>query len=681
MCKEIGDIIDECVVGEEPENPSFEWEYDDDEDLAREIDSFRHEPITSQNGMGAPRITPSTLRNSPLVQDDLTQPQLLRSTECPELMDDKGRRVLNNHLALKYGREYARWFADDGIAKARMAKILKILAAYGALGEKYGVKLSLTKTVIMLPPILDPVELESTIQAYLDVGLVKEKVLIHPFSYEVGSPEYLIAKAKYGVKYLGVFIGSAEFVKNKLNDKIKELELMALRLRSVALVEPHRAFFLLCSCFSKKAEYIQRMTSPALLGRFNKAFDLMCRQIAEECLAAPLSDSAWQQMCLKKMHGGCGIGFQDDMATAGYVSSLEESMEYVLSVFPTLDGSLYTSEGRRRLIASRVDAFAQYTRLKQQVGSLDEEHHFRLLAKKNLQHTYSSILDLERKERHFAELIALDDREALARFHSLQCRVSVAWLDQMPKCQHTTLSPEEFRVALTIFLGEPIRFLPRVCSCKARCLVDSKGKHLLMCASGGGPTHRHDAIRDKIFAFASYAGLNAAKEPKSFVTENPNDLKRADVLLECIGDSGKDLIVDIYCSHPGSDTNLGKNSSHTGMENMIRDMECMKNTKYRKSIETISHSATYVPMACSAFGFVSKAFSRILEKLSHIAAEVRGIAVGAVRRSWVASISLAIYKANAKMIIAKRLAGTASKNGNRDHELFNDFVLINSWHN
>ena len=157
-------------------------------------------------------------------------------------------------------------------------------------------------------------------------------------------------------------------------------------------------------------------------------------------------------MCLKKMHGGCGIGFQDDMSTAGYVSSLEESMEYVLSVFPTLDGSLYTSEGRRRLISSRVDAFAQYTRLKQQVGSLAEEHHFRLLAKKNLQHTYSSTLDLERTGCHFAELTALDDREALARFHSLQCRLSVAWLDQMPKCQHTTLGPEEFRVALSNLL-------------------------------------------------------------------------------------------------------------------------------------------------------------------------------------------------------------------------------------
>ena len=680
LCKEIGKIIEESDEDVEPETINFEWECDDDMDLARELDTLRSEPITSQRGQDVPRITPQLLHESPLVQQDSTQPQLLRLTEFPDRMDDRGRRVLHNHSSLKYGREYARWFADDGIAKARMAKILKILAAYGALGQKYGVKLSLTKTVIMLPPIMDPEELQRTIQAYLDVGLVKEKVLIHPFSYEVGSSEYLAAKAKYGVKYLGVFIGSAEFVLNKLRDKIKELELMALRLRSVALYEPHRAFYLLCSCFSKKAEYIQRMISPALMGSFNKAFDLMCRQIAEECLAAPLSDSAWRQMCLKKMHGGCGIGFQDDMATAGYVSSLEESMEYVLSVFPTLDGSLYTNEGRRRLIASRVDAFAQYTRLKQQVGSLDEEHHLRLLSKKNLQHKYSSIMDLERKECHFAELTALDDRESLARFHSLQCRVAVAWLEQIPKCKHTTLGSEEFRVALTIFLGEPIKFLPRVCSCKARCPIDSKGKHLLMCASGGGPTHRHDAIRDKVFAFASYAGLNAEKEPKSFITANPNDLKRADVLLECIGDGGKDLIVDVYCSHPGSDTNLSKNSSFTGMEDMIKDMESMKNSKYRKSIETISQSATYVPMACSVFGFVSKAFSRIIEKLSYIAAEVRGITVGAVRRSWVASFSLALYRANAKMVIAKRIAGKVSKNGCRDHELYNDFVMINSWH-
>jgi hypothetical protein len=38
-------------------------------------------------------------------------------------------------------------------------------------------------------------------------------------------------------------------------------------------------------------------------------------------------------------------------------------------------------------------------------------------------------------------------------------------------------------------------------------------------------------------------------------------------------------------------------------------------------------------MACSVFGFVSKVFSRFLEKLSYTAVEVLGITVGAVRRS------------------------------------------------
>ena len=115
-------------------------------------------------------------------QDELTQPQLLRRTADPEALDDKGRRVFENHARLRYGREYAQWFADDGVAKARMTKILRILSSYAALGEEYGVKLSLTKTVVMLPPILDPIALENVIQAYLDVGLVRDKILVHPYS-------------------------------------------------------------------------------------------------------------------------------------------------------------------------------------------------------------------------------------------------------------------------------------------------------------------------------------------------------------------------------------------------------------------------------------------------------------------------------------------------------------------
>ena len=93
-------------------------------------------------------------------------------------------------------------------------------------------------------------------------------------------------------------------------------------------------------------------------------------------------------------------------------------------------------------------------------------------------------------------------------------------------------------MALTLFVGEDVKFLPRTCICKARSHVDGKGKHLLMCAAGGGPTHRHDAIRDKIFAFASYCGLNAVKEPKSFIMSNPNNLNGADVFIESIGEGG-----------------------------------------------------------------------------------------------------------------------------------------------
>ena len=71
----------------------------------------------------------------------------------------------------------------------------------------------------------------------------------------------------------------------------------------------------------------------------------------------------------------------------------------------------------------------------------------------------------------------------------------------------------------------------------------------------------------------------------------------------------------------------------------------------------------------------------IYPELSYIAVEVRGITVGAVRMSWVASFTLALYKANAKMVAAKIIiAEKVSKSGCRDHELYNDFVLINSWH-
>ncbi len=96
------------------------------------------------------------------------------------------------------------------------------------------------------------------------------------------------------------------------------------------------------------------MTDPFIISPFNIRFSNLLRRISEHIIGFKVTDVAWLQMRLKKKHGGCDLGVQEDIAWASFVSSFEESIgggvRLLPGMFPVEEvGDIYADLNHRLL--------------------------------------------------------------------------------------------------------------------------------------------------------------------------------------------------------------------------------------------------------------------------------------------------------------------------------------------
>jgi hypothetical protein len=148
----------------------------------------------------------------------------------------------------------------------------------------------------MLPHFTDSEERERSIQNYLERGLLQSNILVSPRDFPMGSEQRATAELAYGVKYLGIYIGSDKFISARLESVPRKLESQADEIMAYAVVgNGHRAFHLLQKSFSKKFCYHQRMTNPGIIGPFNLRFSNLLRKVVEHIIGFNISDVTWLQ--------------------------------------------------------------------------------------------------------------------------------------------------------------------------------------------------------------------------------------------------------------------------------------------------------------------------------------------------------------------------------------------------
>jgi hypothetical protein len=373
-----------------------------------------------------------------------------------------------------------RWHADDGIGIVSMETAMTVLDTYLSTGADRGITLNAKKTVVMLPHFTDSEEREKSIRNYLERGLLQSNILVNPRDFPMGSEQRATVELVYGVKYLGIYIGSDKFISASLESVLRKLESQADEIMAYAVGNGHRAFHLLQKSFSKKFCYHQRMTNPGIIGPFNLRFSNLLRKVVEHIIGFKISDVTWLQMRLKKKHGGCDLGVQDDIAWASFVSSFEESIGSVVELLPNIFpvgevDQLYVDA------CHMAPSVRWYTQLKDQIISLSPDHQQKLREIKNLQHTYSVEMEKTRIADLVNELRADPERMMdLVRFTNLQNYHSSAWMDLSLTSKYNTFTNLELQSALAFYICETIPLLPGKCNCKSKDHIDPFGNHTII---------------------------------------------------------------------------------------------------------------------------------------------------------------------------------------------------------
>jgi hypothetical protein len=242
----------------------------------------------------------------------------------------------------------------------------------------------------MLPPSPDLEEVLRWKEKYLSIGLLAKNVLIHPDSLPVDFPDRESYKLLYGTIYLGIPVGTPEFVTNALKLKIEALDREADII--CKMDSAHGKFNILEKSFTKKIVHLQRLVSPDIMLPFSYLFERIVKRILDSIFGRVVSDHGWMQARLKMKNGGCGLGYQHDINIAACVASFEEVFVELKLRYPELD---YTD------CPLKDDVIvAEIFNIKAKLLTFESSRLFDIgLDRKNLQFQYNFKLNVDRMTR------------------------------------------------------------------------------------------------------------------------------------------------------------------------------------------------------------------------------------------------------------------------------------------
>ena len=349
-----------------------------------------------------------------------------------------------------------------------------------------------------------------------------------------------------------------------VNEKLDELSRMCSRLRSLP---SHVAFFLLKNCFYiPKLMYILRTSTLFLKTTSLHRFDECIRNTLQAIFNVMIDDPRWELMTLPCKLGGMGIMQVPKLAIAAYASS----------VFSTLDicNTIYASEPTTETLIQ--DAIQRWRNNVSTDVPLPE--------RKYKQKKWSLPMMLQQAE-------LLKDSGDSARLNGLMCPRAADWLNALPsRSLALQLSDDEFRIAIGFRLGAPV-CTPHKCSCGD--IVDSYGKHALVCKKSRSVHARHSMGNHIIHRAFIQANIPSTLEPQGLFR---SDRKRPDGLTLVPWSHGRALAWDFTCVHrlASSYTQLAGKEGPT----VADAAETRKRSKY----ESISESHIFQPVAIETLG-------------------------------------------------------------------------------
>ena len=393
----------------------------------------------------------------------------------------------------------------------------------------------------------------------------------------------------HGRKHLGAVIGSEEYKKEYVTEKVKQWIESIQILTNIAKTQPQAAYSCFVKGFVHKFTYFMR-TIPdikTLLYPLDQAIDGFIKVIFDNHDFNPIERQLWS---LPVRMGGLSLPIPSEISDEQYTNS-------------RLINVALTSKVR--------DQQSIYEDVTKSVNEAKSA-----VALKKVEQN-QKLLDTIR-----AQLGTGDKGKALEA--ALEKGAS-SWLNALPlKSQQYAMDKESFRVALFIRYGIPLKRLPSHCPCGNIFSVE----HALNCKKGGFISNRHNEIRRITADFLKEVCIDVEEEPllqeitgevfKWKTTKTEKDA-RLDLSARGFFMRGQKVFSDVRVFNP-----LAKCHRNKPITKVHEQNEKEKKVKYAARITEVEHGS-FTPLVFSCFGGMSRECSFFYKRLAEKLAEKRNL--------------------------------------------------------
>ena len=425
------------------------------------------------------------------------------------------------------GNDFAKWFVDDGNLATNFDRMIQVLELLIQIGPSYGYTLNLKKCVYLLDRCDTNEEAIRRKNIIINLGFDPNNIRIHS---DNGGLEI-----DYGVKILGSFIGSKQYIQKGLQSKVEEFKNIAEKL--IKYPDSHTKYLLLIKCFKPIPNYLISSQRPSDVYPLCAEFQLLLKKILTNIISTNdnyiLPDSAYFQAQLSSKVGGLGLGNAFAVLHAACLASTLACMDELATVIPDLNQQLLLDNTSN---ISFVKDFQESYRILKEVN--DQINIFTLgntYGEKVQKTIYVALI--KKVSDDFKNSIK-DDPHKISFFSCLESQPMNNILNHVPLGLFEKLNNSEIQITFLLLLLQPqLSITSSRCICKERPLLKNfKGTlHLAHnCKHGGQGISIHNDICKAIVDFLKYYGINIknAPGPGDYRLVDPNTNMAGDMLID-----------------------------------------------------------------------------------------------------------------------------------------------------
>jgi hypothetical protein len=495
------------------------------------------------------------------------------------------------------------------------------------------------------------------------------------------------AKKEYGMKVLGVYMGSSEYIQENLDAKL--VKLAKVKDDIINFSDKQVRNLMLRWSFCAKINHLLRTTPPTLIQSFVGQFtrlklEILCSLINDKHYPAhnftpdSLPDRVKQQSLLHINEGGLGLHDHFLTSHAAYLASLSEAQSYIVTIHKQFDNVLNNNSSQHLRIAEfwkSISVISKYdtTFAFDSIAKLKPDGVDRTLQNAIMRLTRQKVLkDFESTLQH------ADD---LGWLKCLQGNYAGLWLERCPTASRFHIDAKKFSVALRYRLRLSMPFINEgsYCTCKSRSkLVDGEnsnkldiyGYHLtILCGKDGYRNKIHDGIVHTINACCHANGVYTQLEPRNlFHMHTDDNNKRPDLLLmNPPGFSNDRVAIDVSMTHC-----IPKSTTRAQAANFHKDSTASKQAEKEKNKKFCSDCKLagigFHALIFESTGRPSNEMEKFLSRVMANSIEAKGMNPEATLRYWMTAISVNIQLNIANSILNRAININASRQSKIYHK-------------